>query len=318
MIAHRRVLRVLDRAGLRLPGEERPPAGIGSRAVGPRRVDPPRSRDQLVERLRVLERQRRQVGRDLDRELPPPHRPVPLLLHVEQPRGVPHVHDRGARPAHRVERRLHHPVHVAVGAHEVARDADPRARERAGVERRRVVGGRAALAFSRRLVRRVHAGHHAERHGHVGHVARHRPAGVEAERQRDDAVAAHQPVRRLEPDDAVGGGGAANRAAGVGAEAELRVARRDGHAGAARRSGRRARKVVRIERLAAERAVRAARGELGEVHLRQDDGARLAQPLHHEGVVGRQRSLEQHRRARRRQVGGVVVVLEHDRDAVER
>ena len=144
------------------------------------------------------------------------------------------------------------------------------------------------------------------------------PAGVEAERQRDDAVAAEQAVRRLEADDAVRRRRPAHRAAGVGAEAERRVAGGDRRAGAARRARRRARRDRAGWRLAAERAEGAARRELRQVDLGEDDRAGLAQLLHDEGVVGRHRSFEQHRAAGGRQVDGVEVVLEHDRDAVQR
>ena len=127
-----------------------------------------------------------------------------------------------------------------------------------------------------------------------------------------------RPMRRLQADDAVGRGRTAHRPAGVGADAEHRVAGGDGGAGAARGARGRAREVVRVERLAAERAERRGGRELRQVHLGQDDGARVPQLLHDERIVGRDRALEEHRPAGGRHVGGVDVVLEHDRDAVQR
>jgi hypothetical protein len=58
--------------------------------------------------------------------------------------------------------------------------------------------------------------------------------------------------------------------------------------------------------------------ELGHVHFRHDDGARRPQLLHHERIVGRDGSFEQHGAAGGRQIERVVVVLQHDGDAVER
>ena len=81
--------------------------------------------------------------------------------------------------------------------------------------------------------------------GDVRDIARHRSAGVEGQRQRNDAGAAEQSVRGLQTDDAVDGRRSADRAAGVGAHAERRVARRDRDAGAARGTGRRTRQVMR-------------------------------------------------------------------------
>ena len=219
--------------------------------------------------------------------------------------------------AHRLERGFDHPVHFGVLAHEVAGHADPRALEAVGVQVLGVVPFEAALALLGGGVGRIDAGHDAERDGDVGHVAGHRPAGIEAEGQRDDAVAAEQPMGRLETDDAVRRGRPAHRPAGVGAQAEHRVAGGNRHAGAARRSRRRPGRVVRVARLPAQRAEGATRRELRQVDLGDDHGPCLAQLPHHERVVGRDRSVEEDRPASSGQVGGVEVVLEDDRDAVQ-
>jgi hypothetical protein len=59
-------------------------------------------------------------------------------------------------------------------------------------------------------------------------------------------------------------------------------------------------------------------GELGESRLRDDDRARGFQVLRQRGFVGRDIAGEHQRAAGRRHVGGVDVVLERDRDAVQR
>jgi len=62
----------------------------------------------------------------------------------------------------------------------------------------------------------------------------------------------------------------------------------------------------------------AAAGELTEVHLGQRDRTRLAQLLHHEGVLLRHMAFEKLRSRRRRHVDGVVVILQHDGDPMQR
>ena len=77
----------------------------------------------------------------------------------------------------------------------------------------------------RRGVERVVAGDHVEQQRGVGDGGGERADLVERARERDEAVARHQPVGGLHADDAAQRGGLADRAAGVGAEPERRVAR---------------------------------------------------------------------------------------------
>ena len=104
--------------------------------------------DHLRQRLRVLRPRRREVLRDLHRELRPPDGVVELVLRVEQPLRIADVDDGRARLAHGVERRLDDPVDIRVGPEEVARDADARALQRVRFEELRVVGLERALRSS--------------------------------------------------------------------------------------------------------------------------------------------------------------------------
>ena len=61
----------------------------------------------------------------------------------------------------------------------------------------------------------------------------------------------------------------------------------------------------------------AAAGKLAKVHLGQHDRARLAQLLHHEGVLLRHMAFEKLRSRRRRHVNSVVVILQDDGDAMQ-
>ncbi len=69
------------------------------------------------------------------------------------------------------------------------------------------------------------AGDGAEHERRVRHVLGERADLVERGGERDQAVARHAPVGRLEPDDAAERGGLADRAAGVGAEGRRRPGR---------------------------------------------------------------------------------------------
>ena len=132
----------VDRAARRLALEEIPARRIRTGAVG--RVAAIRSDCSIISAsvLREARLQRGEVGADLHRELGVAHGGVELALGVEQPLREAHVDDGGAGGAQRRERRLDHPVHLGVLAHEVAGDADARALERVGVQVLRVVASR--------------------------------------------------------------------------------------------------------------------------------------------------------------------------------
>ena len=318
VIAHRRVLIIVERAAGRFADHQRPPRRIRAGAVRARRVDLARALDQLGDVLRILRPERLQVVGDLDDELGIANRVVILALGIEQPLRQADVDDRRALLAHRFERRLHHPVDVGVLSEEIARDAQARALERVGLECLRVIGGASALARFRRDIRGIDAGDHAQHRGDIVDVPGHRPNRVEAQRERNHAVAAHQAHRRLEAGDAVRRRGTAHRTAGVRAKSGHGERSGNRRAGAARGSGRRSREVVRIEDLSAERAMRGAGREFRQVHLRDDHRARRAQLLDDERIIRGDRSFEEHRSAGGRQIGGIDVVFQHDRNAVQR
>ena len=83
-------------------------------------------------------------------------------------------------------------------------------------------------------------------------------------------------------------------------------------------------RVVGVQAVAAQPAVVAGHagggevGQFGEHRLGEDHRAGLAQVRGERRVVGRDVALEGHRPAGGRQVGGVDVVLERDRNAVQR
>ena len=86
-------------------------------------------------------------------------------------------------------------------------------------------------------------------------------------------------------------------------------------------------RIVWIERVSPERTVVVGHVvrrpghpvcQLGHHRLGDDDGARVAQKLRHGGIVGRDESLECQRAARRGHVRSVNVVLQRDRNSVQR
>ena len=122
------------------------------------------------------------------------------------------------------------PVHARV--EERAGDADPQSAHIAR-ERRAVIGDRFGRAGR---VRRIGARDDAERNRRVRHRARERPDLIERRPVRDEPVARHAAVGRLQPDDAAERGGLTHRAAGVRSER----ARRDAGRNRRRRSAARA------------------------------------------------------------------------------
>ena len=150
-------------------------------------------------------------------------------------------------------------------------------------------------------------------------AARERPDVIVEFRQRHDAANAREPVRRLEPRDAAARGRETHRRGRVGAERGGAEARRDGGCRAARRA---AGVVVEIPRIVHGPVVRdgrrAAVGELVHVELAEEHRARVAQLAHALGVLARD-AVRVHRARRRRQnPGRVDVVLQRERNAVQR
>ena len=228
--------------------------------------------------------------------------------------------DRGAAIAHHVERRLERAHHVAIdplaqqsprhadaNAAQVARGLGQRARE---WRRRHAGGGRVE-----RVVSRDHV--HGERR--VGHRRREGANLIQRGRERDQAVARHTPVRRLEPDDAAEPGGLPDRSAGIGAERQRHQPRRDSRgrsaAGSAGRSIERPGVAGRPERRVLRRR---AHRELIAVRLADDDRAGRFETGHDRGIVGGDVAVEDPRARRGGDAARAHVVLEGDGDAEER
>ncbi len=137
----------------------------------------------------------------------------------QEPFRIADIDHGGARLPHGHDRGFDHPVHIRVGAHEVAGEPDARALEAVGFQELGVVLLELAFALLGGVIPGIDTGHGAERERDVGHIAGQRPAGVERQPQRNNAGAGQQPVGRLQADHAIDVGGPADRAAGVGSEA---------------------------------------------------------------------------------------------------
>ena len=143
--------------------------------------------------------------------------------------GARHLDHLGAGLDHQVDRLLEprqHAVLVALAA-ELLDDADPDTRQVPG----RPLAGRADEVGQRLVdaggVERVVAADHLVQQRRVEDGPGHRAGLVEGVGERDQAVARHPAVRRLHADRAGDGAGLADRPAGVGAERERRLERRD-------------------------------------------------------------------------------------------
>jgi hypothetical protein len=208
-------------------------------------------------------------------------------------------------------------VNSGVLLHEVAEQAEPGAAQGVGFQAGGVVGGGVASRGGGGGVAGVGPGHDVEGGREVGDVAGHRADSVERERERDDAAAAVEPEGGLEAGDAVGRSGAADGAAGVGAESEGGETRRDARTGAAARTAGGAIEDVGIEDLSAEGAEGGAARELAEVGFRDDHTTGGAEAAGLLGVLRRIGIAERVETAGGREVDGVDVVLEQNRNAME-
>ena len=150
----------------------------------------------------------------------------------------------------------------------------------------------------------------------VLHVLGQRPDLVERAAERDEPEAAHQPVGRLDPDDAAEGGRLPDAPSGVGAERVEGLAGGDGGGGAARAASRHPVERPRVARGVEGRVLRRRpHGELVHVALAEQHRARFLQTQGHRRVVGRDEALQHPRRAGRRHAFGHDVVLELHRRA---
>ena len=155
--------------------------------------------------------------------------------------------------------------------------------------------------------------------GGVEHGAGAGPGLVQRGRQRDQPVAAHPAVRRLDADRAGDGGRLPDRAAGVGADRDRRLERRDRRRRAAAGAAGDAVEVPGVVGRAEGRVLgRAAHGELVHVRLAEDHDPGLAQAAHDRRVVRRPPALEDARAAGRGHALGGDDVLERERHAGQR
>ena len=215
--------------------------------------------------------------------------------------------------------------------------ADARPRQPAAIQVTRVITVRHPHAPRRCGVVRIGCAplEYTEKRGGVGHGPRHRPGGVLVCRDGNNPVPADTTHRRLDADQHRLIGGSENRARCFGADVggpEIRrcSGTRAGTSGAERRPAvagsltRVAARIVRIEAVAHERVVVAGHprrhpiGQLCHVRLRDDDGPSFAKEPGDGRFVRRNESLERERSACRRHVDRVDIVLEGDRDAMQR
>ena len=122
----------------------------------------------------------------------------------------------------------------------------------------------------------------------IGHRRGERPDVIELAAERHDARRGDVAPLGLQSDDAAGGGGNANRSAGIGADGAERHAGRDRDRRSAARSARRSRRIVRIAHRAESRVLAGrAERELVEVGLADEHRAGFAQARGHDRIVGR-------------------------------
>ena len=198
-------------------------------------------------------------------------------------------------------------------------DADPRALERVGGQAGAKGRGPPAPPSRGDGVRGVLSHGRIQHEGQVRDAAREGSADVLRMGERDDAGAARQPGGSAQAEQVGIRRRNADRAAGVAGHAGHRKARRHGHGRASARSTWRPRRIVGIARLATERADGDDAGrQLVQIGLAEDHRARLPQLRHLERVATRREAGQRHGSTRGRQVSRLVVVLDDDRDPVQR
>ncbi len=234
------------------------------------------------------------------------------------------IDDRRAGLAHHLDRAFHRGGGVRVDRELAAQHADARALQSVRFQPRVIVEGDVPGRVGGGRIGGVATGQCRQQQRRVRHAAGHRSGGVLAERDRDDAVAADQADRRLQPDHAADRGRADDAAVGFGADAGGGEVGRNGDRAAGTGAAGIAIQHVGIAGLAAAGAPSGSGmggtevRPFAQVGLAQDDRAGLAQALDQEGVAGGPEILQRQRTGRVDHRGGVDVVLEQDRDAVQR
>ena len=137
---------------------------------------------------------------------------------------------------------------------------------------------------ARRGVVRIVSGNDLQQHRTIARGASERPDMIHAPRARHRAVAAHAPIGRLQPGNAVVGRGQPDRGAGIGPERTEYGARRNRNRRAARRA---AGDMRRVERVAAVPEMDVVPGRTGGKFRHVEDAdldrARRVEPLQHGG-----------------------------------
>ena len=281
------------------------------------RIDVPALHQLLERRHRGGRTEACQIGLELGAEGIAPQRSLGF-----EPFDPHRVHDGGPQRLEVREGRREERSDVGIrafGVAELADDADPEVGERSRVEVPEIVV--LALEPLRGVVGRVRPGQNVEDPHAVFDGARHRAADVPEEVERHDPVPARQAHRGPDAEEGVVGRRPADGVAGVRPEAHGPEA--GGHRGSGASGGSRRYPIgiVGVPDVTGDdraEALIGAEGELGHVGLGEHDGARFADPLHLEGVIGRDRVRERRRSGARGKVRGVVVVLHDHRDALER
>ena len=225
-----------------------------------------------------------------------------------------HLDDLGSRGDQVLDRLLEAPLDAWLEAlaGQLLDDADPHAGD---VGPGRGLDDRRDGGVDRRRVHRVVSADDAVQQCRVEDRPGDRSGLVEGGGQGDQAVTGHAAVGRLRPDRPGDRGRLADGAAGVGADRERRLEGGDDGGRPAAGAARDAVEVPRVVGRAVGRVLRRrAHGELVHVGLAEDRHARLADPPHEGGVVGRHPALEDPAPARRRQTPGRQDVLDRDGD----
>jgi hypothetical protein len=176
------------------------------------------------------------------------HCHLDIVIVLRRPQS--HLTESGAqRPQHGkglLQRRVHFGCNCAIIRVQMAHDSDAQTFDVAG-QRRAIIRHRAICAG--RVVRVV-PGDRLQHDRAVLDGPGHRAGVVEAERIRVDAIAAHQTVGRLQPDNAAERSGATDRTTGIGAERRRDKPRRHRRTRAARGA---AGEVLAVPRVAGRR-----------------------------------------------------------------
>jgi predicted ABC-type transport system involved in lysophospholipase L1 biosynthesis ATPase subunit len=228
--------------------------------------------------------------------------------HVARPPREAHEHFDGTRYG-RVD------LGIEVSKERRARNADPQVAHLAADRGMQIL----RLGADADGIERIEADERIHDERRVGDAAGERPNVIVEFRQRHDAANARETVCRLETDDAAARRGVTNGRSGVRAERGGTQASRDGGARSTRRAARVVSEIPRIVHGPVMRnGRRAAVGELVHVQLAEKNRAGVAQLAHAFGIFRRHAIGVDGARGRRPDACRVDVVLEPERNAMQR